>query len=131
MAAFGIKKCENVLVAAICELAELRAPFSAPPPHHTHTQVCSKELSSGGESEAVAYGITVKMRVKNAFASVRQMVKELVFLSQNFLDPLAGTIWIIVSSFCVVLTRSAQVGGAVVVQGKLEVRAWSVVTSSL
>ena len=71
------------------------------------------------------------MRVKKAFASVLQMVKELVFLSQNFLDPLAGTIWIIASSFCVVLTRSAQVGGAVVVQGKLEVRAWSAVTSSL
>ena len=46
------------------------------------------------------------------------MVKELVFLSQSFLDPLAGTIWII--AFCVVLRRWAQVGEAVVVQGKPE-----------
>ncbi|XP_059732427.1 uncharacterized protein [Bos taurus] len=58
------------------------------------------------------------MRAKKTSASVPQMVKELVFLSQNFLDPLAGTIWII--AFCVVLRRWAQVGEAVVVQGKLE-----------
>ena len=41
-----------------------------------------------------------------------------MFLSQSFLDPLAGTIWII--AFCVVLRRWAQVGEAVVVQGKPE-----------
>lgn len=58
------------------------------------------------------------MRAKKASASVLQMVKELVFLSQNFLDPLAGTIRII--AFCVVLRRWAQVGEAAVVQGKLE-----------
>lgn len=31
-AAFGIKTCENVLEAAICELVELRAPIPAPAP---------------------------------------------------------------------------------------------------
>lgn len=34
-----------------------------------------------------------------------------MFLSQNFPDPLAGTIWIIASSICVVPTRWAQVRG--------------------
>lgn len=33
------------------------------------------------------------------------MVKELVFLCENFLDSLAGTIRIIVSSFCVIPTE--------------------------
>lgn len=67
----------------------------SPPPNHPPPQACSEELSSGGRrrTEAVTYGITVKMRVKKALASVLQMVKELGFLSQNFLIPLAGTIW--------------------------------------
>lgn len=77
---FGIKKCENVLVSAICELVELGAPFSAPAP----PQACSEELSSGGEGKAVTYGIAVKMMAKKAFASVLQLVEDLCFLARIF-----------------------------------------------
>ena len=87
-------------------------------PHLPPPQACSVELGSGEEGQAVAYRIIFKMRANKASASVPQMVKEIVFLSQNFLDPLAGTIWLI--AFRVVLRRWAQVGEAVVVQGKLE-----------
>lgn len=47
----------------------------------------------------------VKIRGEKPFASALQRVKELVSLSQKFLDPLPGTIWIIASGFCVIPTR--------------------------
>lgn len=49
-AAFGIKKCENVLVAAVCELVELRAPFPAPAPLKL-----IQRSSALGKSDAVGY----------------------------------------------------------------------------
>ncbi|CAI9157346.1 unnamed protein product [Rangifer tarandus platyrhynchus] len=101
-AAFGIKKCKNILVAAICELVGSLEPRSRQPASHP-PEAYSAELGSGEEGQAVAYRIIVKTRAKKASASVPQMIKELVFLSQNFLDPLAGTIWIV--AFCVVLRR--------------------------
>ena len=81
-AAFGIKKCENVLVAAICELVGSSEPRSQQPPFPP--QACSVELGSGEEGQAVSYRITVKMRAKRLLLQFHRWSRSLCFLARIF-----------------------------------------------